>query len=160
MATNKLSTQMATNCKNTNDNKLNTEMATNKKVNMKNILYKDLSYKLQGIFFKIKNELGGGYKEPIYRKALEKELEKNKIMFQKEYPIKVFSKDGEFLGLYRPDFVVEDKIIVEIKTKNFLSRQERIVIYDYLKNSKYQVGYLVNFGSKKFYVRRYIYTND
>jgi GxxExxY protein len=126
----------------------------------KAILYKDLSFKLQGIFFAIRNELGSGYKEKIYQKALENYLRKARLNFQKEFPIKVYSSTGEFLGLYKPDFLVEDKIIIEIKAKRFLSKQEVAIVYDYLRNSKYEVAYLVNFGSKRFYFKRLIFTND
>jgi GxxExxY protein len=124
------------------------------------ILYKDLSFKLQGIFFEMRNELGSGYKEKIYQKAFENYLKKVGLSFKKEFPIKVYSSTGEFLGLYRPDFVVEDKIIVEVKAKRFLSKQEVSIVYDYLRNSEYEVAYLVNFGSKKLYVKRLIFTND
>ena len=126
----------------------------------RNILYKELSYKLQGIFFKIRNDLGSGHKESIYQNALAKELEKNKIIFQKEYPVKIYSKEGYFLGLYKPDFVIENKIIIEVKAKGFLSKQERTVIYDYLKNSEFEIAYIVNFGSKKLFFKRYIFTNN
>ncbi|GIW65661.1 MAG: hypothetical protein KatS3mg094_180 [Candidatus Parcubacteria bacterium] len=111
----------------------------------RNILYKELSCKLQDIFFKIRNELGSGHKESIYQNALAKELEKNKINFQREYPVKIYSKEGYFLGLYKPDFVIDNKIIIEVKAKSFLSKQERIIIYDYLKNSEFEVAYIVNF---------------
>ncbi|GIW66547.1 MAG: hypothetical protein KatS3mg095_0445 [Candidatus Parcubacteria bacterium] len=117
----------------------------------RNILYKELSYKLQGVFFKIRNELGSGHKESIYQNALAKELEKNKIIFQREYPVKIYSKEGYFLGLYKPDFVIDNKIIIEVKARSFLSKQERIVIYDYLKNSEFEVAYIVNFGYKNYF---------
>ncbi len=124
------------------------------------ILYEDLSFKLQGIFFTIRNELGSGYKEKIYQKAFENYLRKAGLSFQKEFPIKVYSSTGEFLGLYKPDFLVEDKIIIDIKAKRFLSKQEVAIACDYLRNSEYEVAYLVNFGSKRFYFKRIIFTND
>jgi GxxExxY protein len=123
-------------------------------------MYKDLSYKLQGLFFDIRNDLGSGHKESIYQKALEKELTRAGIKFIKEPSIKIYSQKGEFLGLYRPDFIVEDKIIVELKAAQFVTKQESARMYDYLRNSKYELAYLVNFTSPKLYVKRFIFTND
>lgn len=124
------------------------------------ILYKELSYKLQGLFFDIRNELGSGHKESIYQKALEKELINTGINFKKEAPIKIFSSKKEFLGLYRPDFLVEDKIIIELKASTFVTKQESARVYDYLRNSEYELAYLVNFASPKLYIRRFLFTND
>ncbi len=124
------------------------------------ILYKDLSYKLQGLFFDIRNDLGSGHKESIYQKALEKELIAAGVKFIKEPSIKIYSQKGEFLGLYRPDFLIEDKIIIELKAVEHISRQETARVYDYLRNSKYELAYLVNFTSSKLYMKRYIFTNE
>lgn len=128
--------------------------------NENKILHKELSYKLQGIIFDIRNDLGSGHKESIYQKALEKELTKAGIKFIKEPSIKIYSKKGEFLGLYRPDFLIDDKIIVELKAVEHISRQETARVYDYLRNSKYELAYLVNFAALKLYVKRFLFTND
>lgn len=135
-------------------------MATNMNTNENKISHKDLSYKLQGLFFDIRNDLGSGHKESIYQKALEKELTGVGIKFTREPPIKIYSKKGEFLGLYRPDFLVEDKIVIELKAVEHISRQENARVYDYLRNSKYELAYLVNFASFKLYVKRIIFTNN
>lgn len=128
--------------------------------NENRILYKDLSYKLQGLFFDIQNDLGSGHKESIYQKALEKVLIGAEIKFTKEPSIKIYSKKDEFLGLYRPDFLVEDKIIIELKAIKNIPREELVRVYDYLRNSEYELAYLVNFSSPRIYIKRYIFTND
>jgi len=128
--------------------------------NKNKILYKDLSYQLQGLFFEIRNELGSGHKETIYQKALERKFIKNGIKFEKEPSIKIYSAENEFLGLYRPDFLAKNKIIIELKAVNMVTKQEHSRMYDYLRNSSYQLAYLVNFGSNKLYVKRFIFTND
>ena len=133
---------------------------TNTNKDKEKILYKDLSYKLQGLFFDIRNDLGSGHKESIYQKALEKELTRDGIKFIKEPSIKIYSKKNEFLGLYRPDFLVEDKIIVELKAVEHISKQETARVYDYLRNSKYELAYLVNFASSQLFIKRLIFTND
>jgi GxxExxY protein len=126
----------------------------------KKILYKELSYKLQGLFYAIRNDLGSGHKESIYQKALEKELQAAGIAFQKEPAIKIYSAKNEYLGLYRPDFIIENKIIIELKAAQFVTKQEGARIYDYLRNSKYELAYLVNFASPRIYIKRLIFTND
>ena len=134
-------------------------MVTNNNENSK-IMYKDLSYKLQGLFFDIRNDLGSGHKESIYQKALTKDLTRAGIKFTKEPSIKIFSQKGEFLGLYRPDFLIEDKIIVELKAVEHISRQETARVYDYLRNSEYELAYLINFASPRLFIKRLIFTND
>lgn len=124
------------------------------------LLYKELSYKLQGLFFDIRNDLGSGHKESIYQKALEKEFKKAGLEFIREPAIKIYARDGEFLGLYRPDFLVEDKIIIEVRATQYVTRQESARVYDYLRNSQYELAYLVNFASQHLYIKRLLFTND
>lgn len=64
------------------------------------------------------------------------------------------------VGAYGPDFLVDDKIILEIKAIEILPRKLVDQLFDYLKNSKYELGYFVNFTSPKLYMKRIIYTND
>jgi len=128
--------------------------------NENKILHKELSYKLQGLFFDIRNDLGSGHKESIYQKAFEHTLIENKIAFKKEPPIKIYSTKKEYLGLYRPDFLIDNKIIIEFKAATFVTKQENARMYDYLRNSEYELAYLVNFASKRLYIKRFIFTND
>jgi len=125
------------------------------------LLHKELSYEIQGIAFEIRKSFGLGHKEQIYQKVFEKELKQRNLPYKREKAIKIFSpKDGSFIGLYRPDFVVDEKIIVEIKTYKFVPRAEMRKIYDYLRNSEYELGYLINFSSPRLYLKRIIYTNN
>ena len=125
------------------------------------LLHKDLSYKIQGIAFEIRKDFGLGHKEQIYQKAFEEGLKSEAIPHEREKAIKIFSpKDGKFIGLYRPDFIIDEKIIIEIKTYKFVPRDEMRKIYDYLRNSKYELGYLVNFASPRLYMKRIIFTNN
>ena len=125
------------------------------------LLHKDLSYKIQGIAFEIRKDFGLGHKEQIYQKAFEEGLKSEAIPHEREKSIKIFSpRDGKFIGLYRPDFIIDEKIIIEIKTYKFVPRDEMRKIYDYLRNSKYELGYLVNFASPRLYMKRIIFTNN
>ncbi|MFA5871618.1 MAG: GxxExxY protein [Parcubacteria group bacterium] len=128
---------------------------------MADLLYKELSYKLQGIFMEVRNNFGPGHKEIVYQNAIAEELKSTKINFEKEKNIKIYSpKTGNLVGNYRVDFLVDAKIVVEIKAVDVIPKNFIDQIYSYLRNSKYELGYFVNFRSPKLYVKRIIYTND
>jgi GxxExxY protein len=128
---------------------------------MAELLYKDLSYKLQGVFFEVRKNFGSGHKEIVYQNAVVEEFEDQKISFEKEKNIKIYSpKTGKSMGNYRVDFLVDDKIIIEVKAVDIIPKNFIDQIYSYLKNSKYELGYFVNFRSPQLYIKRVIYTND
>jgi len=131
------------------------------RITNKNLLEPELSYKIQGIFYNVSNKYGQGLKEQIYQKALAEELTKNNIIFEQQKRINIFSIDsGKVLGSYVPDFLVENKIILEIKASSFTTKQDVTQQISYLKASIYEIGYLVNFGTNKLYVSRSIFTNN
>lgn len=116
---------------------------------------------MQGIFMDVRKNFGPGHKEIVYQNAVAEELTCGGIQFEKEKNIKIYSpKTGKVMGNYRVDFLVEDKIIVELKAVDIIPKNFIDQIYSYLKNSKYELGYFVNFKSPKLYIRRIIYTND
>jgi GxxExxY protein len=124
-------------------------------------LEKELSYKLIGCFYTVVNKYGNGLKEKVYENALVEEFVKQKINFEEQKRINIYSIDsGKVLGIYVPDFVVEGKIIVEIKAVEYLARNNIDQQRSYLKTSKYEIAFLVNFGAQKVEVKRSIYTND
>ena len=126
-----------------------------------NFPHKDLSYKLIGCFFDIRKNYGPGQKEIVYSNLIKEWLIKNKIIFEKEKSIKILSKDsGKMVGIYKPDFLIDNKILLEIKSSRFSTQQDEKQLYFYLRNSKYEVGYLVNFSTTRLFIKRIIYTND
>lgn len=127
----------------------------------KNLLYPELSYKIQGVVYEVANKYGKGLKEQIYQKALEEEFCKQKVKFEQQKRIIIYSLEtGKKLGVYVPDFVVEDKIILEIKATDFTANNDINQQRSYLKASKYEIAYLVNFNTPKLYIKRSIFTND
>lgn len=112
---------------------------------MSQLLYKELSYQIQGAIFKVYKTLGCSFKETIYQNALVEELISNKIKVEKEKRINVFY-NGKKIGTYVPDVVINKQIIVELKAKPFLNRGDKMQFWYYLKGSTYKVGYLLNFG--------------
>ena len=125
------------------------------------ILHKELSYKLQGCFFEIRKNYGPGQKETIYVNLIVEWLRNKKIPVEKEKAIKIYSVDsGKVVGTYRPDLVVDDKIIAEIKSSRFITKQDEKQLYYYLRNSSYEAGYLVNFSTSRLYIKRIVYSNN
>jgi GxxExxY protein len=125
------------------------------------LLEKELSYKVRGCFYNVANKYGKGLKEIIYQKALEEELEKENLKFESQKRIDIYSLEtGKKLGTYVPDILVEDKIIVEIKATSFTRVDDINQQRSYLKASKYEIGYLVNFCTQELEIKRSICTND
>lgn len=120
------------------------------------LIYKELAYKLVGCFYAVYNELGPGFKESVYHKALAIEFDIQRIPYEEEKRISVKYK-AENAGYYTPDFVIDKKIIVEIKAVDIMPKLYETQLYYYLKGTEYKLGYIVNFGSPRIDVRRRIY---
>ena len=110
--------------------------------------------------FKIRNTYGPGQKESVYCNLLEETLKENQIFFEREKSIKIHSPNRKVVGVYKPDVIVDDKIILEIKSSMITPKVNEKQLYYYLRNSKYEVGFLVNFSTPKLFIKRIIYTND
>ncbi len=129
--------------------------------NYQNLLYKELSYEIQGAAIEVRKNFGSGLKETIYQNAFAEELKARNIKFGKEKSIQIFSpKTGNTVGSYRPDFMVEDKIIIELKAVEKIPKMFLDQIFSYLRNSEYELGYFINFTSPKLYMKRFIFTNN
>lgn len=130
-------------------------MARNK---VPDFLYEEESYKIRGCCFKVFNSLGGNIKEKIIEKALLNELKNQGLTVEIQTRIDIIY-NNEKIGTYIPDFVVGDKIILEIKSKPFFSQEDKKQFWGYLKGSQYQLGFLVNFGPQRLDIKRFAYTN-
>ena len=122
------------------------------------LLYEEESYAIRGACFNVYNSLGGGIKEKTIEKALIKELTSLNLKVSNQERIKILYK-GENIGFYIPDIVVNNSIIIEIKSKPFITKEDEKQFWGYLKGSQYQLGFLVNFGPSKLTIKRFIYTN-
>ena len=128
---------------------------------MKGLLYEKLSYEVRGCAIEVRKNYGPGHKESLYQNAYAEELKFKDIPFTKEESIKIYSpRTGKVIGSYRPDFIIDNKIIVELKALDKVPQKMIDQLYDYLRNSKYELGFFVNFGSNKLYIKRIIYSND
>lgn len=117
------------------------------------VIYKELSYEIVGAAFAVYNELGYGFKEKYYEDALAKEFDKNSIKYKKQLPCKLKYKD-EIIGTYRFDFLVEDKIVVELKRGDFYSKNNLTQTLQYLKASNLKLAILINMTSKGIRFKR------
>lgn len=126
---------------------------------MRELLYEKLTYKIRRALFNVYNNLGYGHKETVYQKALAKEFKDMNLPYQKESILKVKHK-GETVGTYRPDFVIDNKVIIELKAVEFIPKSFENQLLHYLKSTKYNLGLLVNFGSPKLTIKRFLWTNN
>ena len=120
-------------------------------------LYKDLTYKVIGALYEVHNELGPVHKENIYHRAVAIELKNRHIHFEEEAPLEVKYKERK-IGVYKPDFIVENKLILELKAVPMISKAMLDQIFYYIKGTKYKLVLLANFGTAKMVIKRRIYT--
>ncbi|MBI5798566.1 MAG: GxxExxY protein [Candidatus Yonathbacteria bacterium] len=120
------------------------------------LLYRDFTYTIREAIFKVKKELGLGHKEATYQKALEEEFSIAKLNFSREKQIPILYQNKK-VGIYQPDFVIDDKIIVELKALPFLGTEPKKQLWNYLKGSPYKLGLLVNFGHSELDIVRVVY---
>ncbi len=120
------------------------------------LLYPELSYKVVGAIYEVWKKLGSAFKESIYQNALKEEFKNRNILFFSQQQIPIFYNRKK-IGVYVPDFIIEDKIILEIKYLPMLTFKEKKQIWYYLKGTNYKLILLVNFGGKKLEIIRRVY---
>ena len=120
------------------------------------LLYEDISYIIRGACFELYKKFGGDFKESMINKALVKELEYKGLKVNSQKKINIFHRD-EKIGVYVPDIIVEDKILIELKVKPFLTKEDDRQFWRYLKGSNYKLGFLINFGPQKLEIKRRVF---
>jgi GxxExxY protein len=123
---------------------------------VKDFLYEHETYLIRKACFNVWNKMGSAFKESAIDKALTIELQKLgfKVEDQKRIEIKY---DGKKVGAYVPDKIINSKILLELKRKSFLTKQDRQNFWNYLRGSSYKLGLLVNFGDNKLEIKRVVY---
>ncbi len=101
---------------------------------------------------------GHGHLEKVYENALAHRLRKAGLQVQQQYPIKVYDEDGAVIGDYFADLLVEGVLAIELKTAKTLAREHEAQILGYLKSARLVHGLLINFGSYRFEIRKYAWT--
>ncbi len=124
---------------------------------MSEIIYKEESYAIIGKCMEVHNELGHGFSEVVYKDALQFEFDAYNIMYQKERKYVVYYKGNLLARTYDADFVVYDKIILELKCVKALTEEHFSQYINYLKVSKCKLALLVNFARRKLEYQRILY---
>ena len=128
---------------------------TKKKQMTERIIYKDLSYKIVGLAIEVYNELGFGFLENVYENALMVWLHRAGIKAKQQAPVKV-KFQGTIVGDYLVDILVEEKIILELKSSESIVDAHVAQVLNYLKATKLKLGIVLNFGKEKLEYKRIV----
>jgi len=123
---------------------------------MSDLIYKEESYEIIGKCFSVHNNLGAGFLEIVYKDALEYEFLKATIPFQREVEYEVNYEGIILPHKFYADFVVFDKIILEVKGVSAIGDEHIAQTINYLKVSGNKLGLLVNFGELKLNYKRLV----
>ena len=113
------------------------------------LLYSEQSYEINGAAFHVYNQLGHGFLEAVYQEALEIELRRRNIPYEREKELNIIYDGVELKQTYRADFVCYGNIIVELKAVSTLDDAHRSQVYNYLRATGFKLGLLYNFGCSK-----------
>ncbi len=119
------------------------------------LIYKDLSYKVIGILYKTFNELGYGYQEKYYQKAIASLLKRDLLKFKEQLYVPI-TFNGDKIGSYFLDFLIDDKIILEIKKGKQFYKKDIEQVYAYLKQYDIKLGILARFTKDGVKIKRIV----
>lgn len=122
------------------------------------LLHKDISYKVIGLCMEVHRELGHGFLEVVYKDALQYELELHGINFVREKKYEIQYKTIMLPRFYVADFIIEDKIILEVKAQTGIADGNYKQTINYLAVSRRPCGLLVNFGEPSLVYKRVVLT--
>lgn len=103
------------------------------------------SFLIRGACFAVYQQFRNTQKESIYQRSLETELKKRNLKAEREKQLPVYYS-GKKVGVYTPDLLINESILIELKAKPFLHKDDISQFWYYLKNSQFRLGFLVNFG--------------
>ena len=118
------------------------------------MLYEDITKKILEASFEVSNELGIGYLESVYEKALLIALRQKGFRAENQVPLTVKFR-GKIVGDFYVDILVEDKVFIELKSATALTKENYAQTINYLKATEIEVGLLINFGTPKIEYRRF-----
>lgn len=110
----------------------------------KDIIFPELSYQVVGVCMRVHNELGPSLLEKYYQRAIEKELTLQKIQFKREVSVRL-EYQGQMIGKYFIDFIIDRKIILEVKAQPYYTPKFHKQVLAYLKQLNLRLGIVVNF---------------
>jgi GxxExxY protein len=115
--------------------------------------YEDITHKIIGAAYQVFNQLGFGFLESVYQKAMVIELAKKDLIVESEKPLKVFY-DGQVVGDFYIDLFVENTVVVELKSVQNIVKEHEVQLVNYLNGLKKEIGLLINFSSSGVEVKR------
>jgi len=122
---------------------------------MTKLLYEELSFNIRDALYQVHRLLGPGFREETYKRAAISDLIRRQLRVEREKPIDIYYL-GEKIDTYRLDLVVEDKIVVELKSVEQLHPAHEAQLLSYLHASGLRIGLLVNMGSERLQIVRKI----
>lgn len=124
---------------------------------IRQLKYKNITEKIIGASFEVHKFLGNGFPEVIYQRALAYEMKEAGLSFDRELEQKIYYKNlPNPIGKRRADFVVEKKVLVELKAVMEINDANISQTLNYLKAYKFEVALLINFGSKSLTFKRLV----
>ena len=126
---------------------------------MTEILHKELTYKIVGCAMEVHSVLGFGFLEKVYENALMVELRTANIPAVQQQAVKVQYK-GEIVGDYIADIVIDNKIILELKSARAICDEHVAQMLNYLKATGFELGLLINFGEHKLEYKRLVFSRE
>jgi len=115
--------------------------------------HEEITHKIIGCAYKVYNQLGFGFLESVYKKAMKIELQKQRFEIEEEKPLKVYY-DNQIVGDFYIDLFVEQEIVVELKSVKNLTKEHEVQLVNYLNGMKKDIGLLINFGPSGVDVKR------
>lgn len=119
---------------------------------------KQLCDRVRQVAYDIHVFLGPGHLEKVYETALVHRLRKIDVVVEPQHALNVYDEDGTLLGEYYADLLIEDVLIVEIKAGRSLAPEHEAQVLGYLRSAKLEHGLLINFGSSKFEIRKFAWS--
>lgn len=124
---------------------------------MTEIIFKEESYKIVGICMEVHRQLGMGFKEAVYKDALELEFRNNNFSYSREQQFSIEYKGIVLKHKYFADFVILNSIILEVKSSPFIVNNFVAQTINYLRASGLKLGIIANFGEKSFVYKRIVF---
>jgi len=120
--------------------------------------YENETYQIIGSCMTVHKSLGCGFLESVYQEAIEKTFTKNKLPYKRQQKMKILFEGVELTKYFIADFVCFDKVILEIKACEYITKNHQSQLLNYLKSTKMEIGLLVNFGESSLKWKRLINT--
>jgi GxxExxY protein len=123
------------------------------------LVYPELSYKIVGLLYDVYNKLGYGYKEKYYQNATEVAFKRSNMQYKREVYCRL-KYNATTIGRYYLDFLIEGKVVLELKKGNYFRKKNIEQVYEYLKANNLKLAILANFTQKEVKIKRIVNLRD